>query len=156
MAINKDHLLNFVIRPCLIYLEAWSEGAENLLLGTAAQESHLGTYLVQINGPARGIYQCEPATHRDLWENFLNYHGRLSDKIINLTAASQQGPVDQLVWNLWYATAICRAHYLRYKDPIPDAQDILGMAQLWKRRYNTELGAGTVDEFLENYDRFIA
>ena len=41
--------------------------------GTAAVESRMGTYLRQIGGPALGIWQVEPATHLDCWDNWLDY-----------------------------------------------------------------------------------
>ena len=75
MAINTKHLRLYIIRPTLQKINLWSEAAENLLLGTAAQESLLGTYLKQNgNGPALGIYQMEPNTHKDIWIHYLNYH----------------------------------------------------------------------------------
>jgi hypothetical protein len=36
--------------------------AADLLMATAAVETALGTYLLQIKGPARGVFQVEPAT----------------------------------------------------------------------------------------------
>ena len=155
MGIDKDQLRTYVVRPCLGHLGLWSEAAENLLMGTAAQESHMGTYLHQIKGPALGIYQCEPATHQDIHENFLNYKAELSKKVINLLSANDQSPVDQLSWNLWYATAICRVHYLRAKGSLPEAGDVAGMAAYWKNHYNTSLGRGTPKEFVANYKRLV-
>lgn len=68
MSINCEQLRLYVIRPTLEKIELWSEAAENLLLGTTAQESHMGTYIKQVGkGPALGIYQMEPATHKDIW-----------------------------------------------------------------------------------------
>lgn len=65
------HLRDLIIRPTLVEMGHYSPAAEALLLGTAAHESHGGRYLSQIRGPARGIYQMEPATHDDLWRHYL-------------------------------------------------------------------------------------
>lgn len=53
----------YVVRPVLRVMSAWSQPAEDLVMGTAAQESRL-TYLRQLGGgPALGLWQMEPATH---------------------------------------------------------------------------------------------
>lgn len=57
---DKRQLRN-LIRRVLIGIGGYSEEAENLLMGTAAQESALGEYIRQLgNGPALGIFQMEP------------------------------------------------------------------------------------------------
>ena len=64
-----------VIRPALTKINLWSRSAEELVLGTAIVESGL-TYLKQRGeGPALGLWQIEPATHEDLYTNFLNSTG---------------------------------------------------------------------------------
>lgn len=153
MSIKAFDLARYVIGPTLELIGLYSLAAERLLLGTAAQESHLGTYLHQINGPALGIYQIEPATHRDVWDNFLTYRADLASKVRGL--ASQHwfdaDPDGELVRNLAYSTAIARLCFYRQKEPLPDANDIPGMARYWKQHYNTAHGAGTVMEFIDNY-----
>lgn len=42
---DADHLRREIIAPALRHIGMWSEAAENLLLGTAAVESRMGTYL---------------------------------------------------------------------------------------------------------------
>lgn len=44
-----------------------------LLLLTCAAESAMGKYIMQVGGPARGIFQMEPNTEKDIWENWLKY-----------------------------------------------------------------------------------
>ena len=75
-----------VLRPTLRYLELWSPAAENLVIGTAAHESGGCRYLTQIGGPALGLYQIEPATHDDLWTNFLAYRVELRAKTAALAS----------------------------------------------------------------------
>ncbi len=144
-----------VIRPTLQEIGLWSEAAENLLLGTAAQESHMGRYLTQVRGPALGIYQIEPATHRDIWQSFLKYHARLREKVEQLLSplnSLDESHKDQaLIHNLAYSTAIARILYYRISKPLPSANDINGLAAYWKKYYNTPLGKGKVEEFVMNY-----
>lgn len=155
--IAREQLRQHVIRPTLQHLRLWSEAAEALLLGTAAQESAGGRFLRQLSGgPAVGIYQMEPATHADIWRNFLAYHGDLARQVRELrsTVSPHIDPAQEMVGNLYYATAMARAHYLRVPEPLPDAADLSGMAAYWKAHYNTALGAGTQDQFIAAWTRY--
>ena len=70
-----------IVRPTLEAIGAHSRAAEDLVLGTALQESNLH-YLRQLNeGPARGVYQMEPATYDDIWENYLAFRAELSTRV---------------------------------------------------------------------------
>lgn len=160
--INPTHLRRHVIRPVLHHLGLWSESAERLLLGTAATESVVrgDQCLVQIGGgPARGIYQMEPATHRDIWVNWLRAGSRtqLRRAVLEIATMDPQHMVldstidrlaDRLVTDLAYATAMTRLHYRRVPTPLPAADDLPGLAEYWKRHYNTHLGAGRPDHFV--------
>ena len=152
MSINSKQLREHVIRPILKEMDFYSKAAENLLMGIAAQESHLGTYLRQINGPAQGIFQMEPATEQDIWERYLSRHR------LDLAATVSQflgSEPDPLVTNLAYQVAIARIKLWRVPEPLPVATDIPALAQYWKTHWNTALGRGTEAEFIENYTRFV-
>lgn len=151
MSINPNQLKMYVVRPTLQKLDLWSEAAENLLMGTAAQESQLGLYLHQVDGVALGIYQMEPETHDDLWKNFLPSRPKLIAAILKFSKSNPE----ELVWNLAYATAMTRIHYLRISEALPAANDIKGLGLYWKKYYNTEFGKGTVQEFVNNYGRYV-
>ncbi len=134
--INIPQFRANIVRPTLEAIGAHNRVAEDLVLGTALQESNLH-YLRQLNqGPARGVYQMEPATHDDIWEDYLAFRAELRTHV-SAFLAPEQGRVDQLVWNLAYATAMCRVHYLRVPHPLPDPGDIRAMGEYWKRHYNT-------------------
>lgn len=152
MGIEAEQLRRLVIRPVLLYLDMHSRAAENLLIGTAAQESHLGTYIEQLGGgPARGIYQMEPATRQDN-ESYLTRRPALRTKVEHFKIPAF-GP--QLYGNLYYATALARIHYWRKPEPLPNADDLEGMARYWKQHYNTVFGRGTESEFFFNYNKFV-
>ena len=149
-----------IIRPVLKYLDPeipYSMAAENLLMGTCAQESRMGTFLVQQgNGPAKGIFQMEPATASDLYDSYLFYRDSLNRLVHNLMAHNKIGGADQeLVGNLYYAAAMCRVHYYRVKWPLPD-DNMEELAHYWKLHYNTPEGKGTVEEFVKNYKLLVA
>ncbi len=150
--IAPTHLLEHVIRPVLKHLDLASPARERLLLGTACKESECGLWLAQLDGgPARGIYQMEPATEVDIWQNFLKYRDDLVE-LIRVYTGFDHGASD-LAGNLYYATAMCGVHYLRVPAPIPE--DLDGQARYWKKFYNTEKGKGTVDEYIAAWRRFV-
>lgn len=148
----------FIIEPVLQDLGLLSASAVNLLLGTCAQESRMGHFLRQQGaGPALGIFQMEPATHDDIWRNYLMYHGDLAGRVWSYLPDANRSPDPRnLVWNLKYATAMARIHYRRSPLPLPPADDISGLARMWKQVYNTPAGRGTEAEFISNYRRFVA
>ena len=138
---------SLVIRPALKKLKLWSPSAEELVLGTAIVESGL-TYLKQHgDGPALGLWQVEPATHDDLYTNFLNFRPKLGSKLIELRATGLSLN-ENLATNLMYGAAVCRLCYYRKPDALPEAGDIEGQAAFWKEHYNTIFGAGTVSKYV--------
>lgn len=149
---RSEDLRVYIIKPVLQYLDMYSKSAENLLLGTCAQESHMGKYLRQVNGPALGIFQMEPTTHDDILINYVNYHPEIKDTLGSMTF---NYCAKEMVYNLKYATAMCRLHYRRVTEKLPDPFDVVGLGRYWKRYYNTFEGKGTVEEFVENYRRFV-
>lgn len=62
----------------------------------------------------------------------------------------------QLVTNLAYAAALCRAHYFRRPEPLPAAGDVEGQAAYWKRHYNTRFGKGTPDQYVRDWRELVA
>lgn len=146
--IDASQLLRYVIRPALAELgERYASlDAAFLLLATAAQESDLGRYLYQLGGgPARGIYQMEPATLHDLYTNYLAYRG----PYMGLEDA------ERVVYDLRYATQIARLHYYRFPEPLPERFDVQGTWQFYKRRWNTPLGAAREEQFLAAWRRHV-
>lgn len=162
--IDPKQLRERVVRPVLQDLRMHSAAAEELLLGTAAQESRL-CYLAQLGGgPALGIYQIEPATHRDLYENWLHYRTDILQDAFRMAGLWRTQPLrpgrggtttmpadSVLIGNLFYATAVARLLYRRVNETLPAATDLRGLAAYWKQHYNTPQGKGTVEEFARNY-----
>lgn len=144
-----------VIRPVTIILGLGGDGVEELLLGTAMQESGAGAYLAQLGGPALGIWQMEPATHDDIWARFLEYRAELANRISTLLFTGLPKQV-QLVGNLYYACAMARMQYFRSPHPIPSPGDLEGQAYLYKLVYNSPSGAASMDEYIANARRAIS
>ena len=133
-----------------------TEQGIRLLLGTAAQESHF-TYTQQLGGgPALGYGQCEPATEADIWGNYLCYQPTLSAFFAVRCGAT--GPdTAALQHNMVYGILLMRTHYYRCDpDPLPAVDDIEEQARRWKHYYNTPAGAGTTEEYMQNYQGLVA
>lgn len=155
-----EHLLLYIIRPTLEYMgeKYHSPAAEQLLMATAAQETLCGRYLHQIKGPALGIYQMEPATIEDLHRHFINGSINLHFTLVEFrTSAGHQSESNILdvVGNLYYATALARAMYFRFAQPLPEVNDLMGIWKYYKRYWNTNKGAATEEEFLRNWHNMI-
>lgn len=151
MSLNKQQFKDLIERV-LKDVGLNSPEAVNLLLGTAAQESGFGTYIRQTVGPALGVFQMEPATFRDHCKWVFAQGNPLSSKV---SGWSKFGTAEELEWNLAFAIVMCRIHYLRVPHPLPDANDVSGLAEYWKRYYNTVAGRGTVEQFIKNYKRYV-
>jgi len=127
-----------------LYPELASPAAENLLLGTAAQESVFGTYLYQINGPALGVFQMEPGTYQWICNKYSGKYQYLFGR-----------PPWELPWNLKLAILTARLRYRVVADPLPEADDIDGLAAYWKQNYNSPAGKGTIEQFIANYRKYV-
>jgi len=158
MADYKDRpqaFLDEVILPTLagLGLDADPKAASQLLLGTAIQESNL-FYRRQLgDGPARGLFQMEPATYNDIWGNYLAYQAGLADKVRAFLNGDPQSAA-ALENNDKYAAAMTRVHYRRVPAALPPFGDIDAMGAYWKQYYNTPQGGGTAAEFVDNWHRY--
>lgn len=149
--IDVKQFREVIIRPALKLIKLWSPEAEELLLGTALQESRL-MYLKQLGtGPALGVFQMEPNTHDDIWKNYLGYKPDLAQRVGKL---SHSVNAQSLATDLLYAAAMTRVHYLRVPKALPAEGDYDGQACYWKKYYNTYLGAGTEEEYLEVWETY--
>ena len=154
MSIYKPHLKNLITKT-LTELDLYSKSAVNLLLGTCAQESLGGTYLKQLgSGPALGIFQMEPETHDDICINFIIHRNMMRSEILRVSHMKGL-TADCLEYNICYAICMARIHYFRVPHPLPEYDNIEGLAAYWKKYYNTNLGSGTEEEFIKNYHEYV-
>lgn len=153
MALNAN-LLRGTIQKTLTPLGLYSPAAEELLMATCAQESLLGTFRVQVGGPALGIFQMEPDTYMDIWKNYLAYHQLLGHSISSLSHDPALPP-SELILNDPYAVALARVQYLRAPGALPPAEDLDGLWLYYKQYYNTPGGAATQDDFNRHYHALV-
>ena len=157
MGICLDELRLLVIRPTLKHLRAWSAGMENLLLGTAAQESQLGFHLKQGRRHGLGIYQIQPHTHREIWDKYLINHPALASKVRGLASQRDflEHPHSELTTNLRYATAIAWLIYRAAGIETVEQSDIATMARLWHQDFHHGPAAAARD-FETSYAQLVA
>jgi hypothetical protein len=159
MAFDKNQF-EALIKKILAFMERYipkvnSPAAVNLLLGTAAVESELGTYLRQLgDGPALGPFQMEPNTESDIWMNYIRHRQALKDCLFALCGATGPQP-EKLETDLAYAIVMARIHYLRKPERLPAADNIPALGGYWKCHYNTLKRKGTIEGFIKNYNVFV-
>ena len=161
---NAKQFRELVIRTVLNQMAEddipFSGQAEDLLVMIAAHESHLGTYLKQVSGPALGPYQHEPDSLHDLYKNYLRFRFPLEELLSEFTAPGLT-PEENLTCNLAYATAVARLQLWRVKEPIPDPEDfplgrrdetyLMALAVYAKKHWNSALGKATPQDYFTAY-----
>ncbi len=153
---NSQQLLDCIIKPTLEYMGGnyASKNASMLLLSTAAIESGCGYKLKQEDGPALGIWQMEPLTLHDIYDNcdaIVNNHTELYKKLdsLDLFDVYTTGETLEagLVISPMYACAMARLKYAMDSAPLPPYDNIRAVYDYYKRIYNTPLGASTYEKF---------
>ena len=133
--------------------------AIDLVYNTGLVESKY-KYIAQIKGPARGFFQCEPFVAVSLCNDYLQFRQKLLKKVAALcylnesyfTDPSGDAWEDILKTNLIAQIIVCRLHYWRIPKPLP--QTIEEQAVYWKNSYNTSLGKGTKEHFMEIVEKY--
>lgn len=143
-----------IIDPTLHHLGLYSPAASNLLLGTALVESGLEHRKQIGGGPARGLFQIEPATFHDVYGRYLKRKPTLLARVNELLDPGYWAPVGQLENNDRLGCAIARIRYLYDPKPLPDANDIPALAEVWVRVYNAG-GRGTIEKFVTAWNRAV-
>ncbi|MFT8890817.1 MAG: hypothetical protein ABF888_03150 [Acetobacter papayae] len=143
-----------IVRPVVSALGP-GEGAVNLLTGTALVESGL-VYLVQIRGPALGLFQMEPATHDDCWQTWLRYQNATAASLLQVCGLRSPPGAGAMVSNLRYACAMARVKYLRAPAPLPPANDAAALSAYHKQNYNTVMGAANAAHNVGLFQQAIA
>lgn len=155
---DYNQFRSLVVEPtlqCIDKVIPYSEEAVDLLMMTAAHESNGCSYIKQINGPALGVYQMEPATEDDIWTSFLSFNTEIEDTMLYLLGDRGMGypsVSEALITNLLYATAMARIHYYRVPEALPSTLE--GLAAYAKKYYNTELGKATAEDYLKAFKRW--
>lgn len=126
--------------------------AVELLMGTWAQESAGGKYLKQIGGPALSAWQIERATFRDTINRCKLVHRSVLAETAGVPVISETD-FSKIERNHKLACQVARLKYFLCPGSIP--VDLEGQADYYKKYYNTVLGRATVEQYIENYRRYV-
>lgn len=151
-------LKEIIIVPTLTALAMYSPSAVNLLLGTCAQESQLGHYLVQQGIAFKGgigIFQMQVPTYNNIWDKQIAINAPIRARIKLLLGYENRPPAERMATDLVLATIMARLLYYGISLPLPAADDIKGLAAFYKRWFNTYSGKATEQEFIENYQKYV-
>ena len=127
-----------------------------LLMETSAVESNRGYVVSQKGGPARGIFQMEPATERCtlgwLKANFPKVHGEVMafyDK--------SKSPEWNRTHNVPYNVAMSTVYYWRRMGDslAKNITTLEDRAKVWKTHYNTYLGKGSIAGYIRKAEKYL-
>ncbi|MGX5218796.1 hypothetical protein ACVTMO_09095 [Pseudomonas segetis] len=152
MGIAACELSQHVIRPTLVYLGHYSPAAEALLLGAAASQSSLCAELDDNLG--HGLFRITETRHQQLWDCHLAFDPDLASQIRGLASqhAFLDAPHIELTVNLRYATAIAWMLIEIEQRPLPEVDDLVGMATIWRHVFRP---TGRAQDFIEAWQRCI-
>lgn len=158
MGLDVRQVRNEIIVPTLMYMAAETDlrgridhpAAVELLLGTAACESRF-RYVRQVGGgPALGIYQMEPATHRDI---LTRVRGPCRQFLVDERLL---GCAEQMVGDLYAATVFARLLYWLRPEPLPAVGDRDAQGRYYKQWYNSSLGKGSRSRYVRHWNELVA
>ena len=155
---DVTQLREHIIKPSIMMLGEKSDALVNLLLGTAAQESHLGEWIVQqglgLNGGI-GIYQMEAATYHYTYTKHVEKSVAMKAKFRLFFGYEGKPQAARLASDTLLATVMARLYYSNFPEPLPDANDVKALAYYWKKYWNTDLGKGYPEQFMKNYNKYV-
>lgn len=149
---TPEYLYHSVIVPVVAQLRLAQHGMEPLLLGTALVESDLRFTRQEPAGPARGLYQMEPATHDAVLAKLKWFSEDDYRSVVGFLPPGVEPSAEALSTNAPYATALAAVLYEaahRYRKALPERCDVVGQAAYWKRFWNTPKGKGTPARYLK-------
>lgn len=152
MSIDIKQFHDFILVPTLNSLGLYSKESCQLIIGTGCQESKFKYIHQNGKGPALGFFQCEPTTYKSIVNRVFVNDRNMKQRFLSILSTEIIPDVNDLIWNLKLACMICRLHYFRVQQKIP--LDLQGQAEYYKKYYNTKEGAATVEEYIENYNKF--
>lgn len=146
----------YVLVPALNIIGLYTPSAHVLMLGTGIIETNYH-YIKQFNdGPGNGIYEIEEATYNDIYRYLCRHENmRLKETCMSSCLYSAWPDKESLIYNLRWCTIICRIKYHMIPDKIPSSFDAEGMAEYYKKYYNTEKGEANLEKAVDTFKHVI-
>lgn len=151
----KEH----IIAPALAKA-GWPDKSSLLIVyGTGYVESHYQA-VMQYGTPKDGgigFFQMQPSTYEDICKWFKNGFTKPMLKRILDVCAYTSLPTDpiHLAYNTAFGALMCRVHYHRFKEKLPNPLDANAYANYHKKYYNSFLGKANVEKNTDVFRRII-
>jgi len=155
VSVNKNQIKDLIKDVCIQLGDKYAKKeALDIVYATGLVESKY-EYIEQIGeGPARSFWQVEPETAVDNCKNFISARPELMQAAADILGVDPYHFIDPQPdnWDWILRTNIaagilhCRIKYWRVPEAIESSPE--GLAKYWKKHYNTEDGAGSIEHFL--------
>jgi len=152
---NNQQFRKNIIQASLEPIDLYSPEDEDLLIATMAHESKGGFYLVQIKGPAIGVYQMEPNTYKLIWKRLYSENLSLTSKILDFLGYDKSPDFTNMIFDLRLSTIMARLLYYFAQRKLTNKDDVDEIWLIYKTYYNSNKGEAQKDEFIADYMRFI-
>ena len=144
--ISKKHLKEIIDDVVNVLGNGKNNTADDLLWETAAAETDLGDAIDNTWSTGVGLFQFDPVAFNDVKERTPKH---IKDLIrehwgIDLDRAT----INDLRWSPLVSTIFARLKYRLIPEEIPTT--IEERAEYWKKYYNSQLGAGTVEHYIRS------
>ena len=125
------------------------ETAKEMIIETAITETGLGQIEDKTVGAGMGLTQFDDKPFQDIRDRSIKLRPKILKELhIDISLVNW----DDLRYNQFLALLFTRLHYWLKGDPIPAT--IEERAKYWKLHYNTVLGKGTPEHYLEMNKKF--
>ncbi len=143
--INSEQLETIAIKVCKCLGGGKNNQAINMLLETAGAETGRGTIIDDTKFAGMGITQIDGLPFMDIQDRVKQKHKDKIKKYFDIN-------IEWIEWefiryNPLLAMIFTRLKYKLIPEEIP--KTIEDRAEYWKKFYNTELGKGTIEHYLE-------
>ena len=136
---------------------SWStQDVHNLLMETAAVETELGTIVRQQSGPALSVWQILGFNFVEIREYFAKYDPELLERAMafyNEDCSEEWNRIHNIPWT----AAITLLFYEKASRGTFAGRlgSLESRGQLWKKLYNTRLGKGTVQGYINRARQYV-
>ncbi len=147
---RPDQVIQIASDVCDVLGHGKNGKAFNLLVETACQETWLGQYKDRTPHVAGvGVCQFDQIGVDDV---IMNTRAQKVEQVIaEFGIDIRTIELRDLANSPLVSFIFCRLKYMRLAAPIPDTLE--GRAEYWKVHYNSKLGKGTPEEYVNNYRR---
>lgn len=146
-----SHALRLAEQVCAVLGHGHHQVAINMLLETAAAETHLGQYQDPTpNGAGHGLTQIDAIALKDVQARTRARHKQKIQNAFGLCL--DELTLADLQSNPLAALVVTRCFYLLIADPIPPY--LHQRAHYWKRHYNTAAGKGTAAGYQQKTEQY--